>query len=123
MTKALIFDLDNCLAAANEIGEDLYKPAFEAIRRANRGRLSSEALERAFAEMWRHPFDWVAARHNFSELMLAAGWLVFVGMEVSHPMHGYGDLDILAELPAQRFLVTSGFRRLQESKIRALKLA
>jgi putative hydrolase of the HAD superfamily len=28
----------------------------------------------------------------------------------------------LSELPANRFLVTSGFRRLQESKIRALQL-
>ena len=37
-------------------------------------------------------------------------------------MRGYGDLAELSELPAQRFLVTSGFRRLQESKIRALGL-
>src|SRR4051812_36804536 len=35
-------------------------------------------------------------------------------------MHGYPDLHTLAELGAQLFLVTSGFRRLQDSKIRAL---
>jgi putative hydrolase of the HAD superfamily len=66
--------------------------------------------------------DWVAARHGFSDEMLEAGWRVFVAMEVVGPMRGYGDLAALAELPAQRFLVTSGFRRLQESKIRALNL-
>lgn len=38
-------------------------------------------------------------------------------LEVTTPMQGYGDLDVLKELPVQRFLVTSGFRRLQESKI------
>jgi FMN phosphatase YigB (HAD superfamily) len=65
----------------------------------------------------------VAAKYSFSEAMLAAGWRVFVAMEVARPMHGYGDLPILAELPAQLFLVTSGFRRLQESKIKALNLA
>ncbi len=32
MIKALIFDLDNCLAAANEVEEHLFEPAFEAIR-------------------------------------------------------------------------------------------
>jgi FMN phosphatase YigB (HAD superfamily) len=85
MTKALIFDLDNCLAPANEVGEELFEPAFDAIRRANHGTVSNEALELAFAD--------------------------------------YGDLPILAELPAQHFLVTSGFRRLQESKIKALNLA
>jgi FMN phosphatase YigB (HAD superfamily) len=35
MINALIFDLDNCLAAAREVGEELYHPAFEAMRHAN----------------------------------------------------------------------------------------
>ena len=121
--KALIFDLDNCLAPAREVGEALYAPAFAAIRQANQGGLSEQLLEEAFAEIWRHPLDWVAAKYHFSEAMRAAAWRVFGTMEVTHPMFGYGDLAVLAELPGQRFLVTSGFRRLQESKIRALKLA
>jgi putative hydrolase of the HAD superfamily len=123
MKRALIFDLDNCLAAANEVGEDFFAPAFDAIRQANRGTVSDAALEQAFADMWRHPLDWVAERYGFPEAMLVAGWRVFASMEVSRPMCGYGDLAVLAELPAQRFLVTSGFRRLQESKVAALNLA
>ena len=121
-TKALIFDLDNCLAAANEVGVDLFGPAFDAIREANHGALSDETLLQAFADTWRHPLDWVAAKYGFSKAMLLAAWDVFVMMEVNRPMVGYGDLAILAELPVQRFLVTSGFRRLQESKIAALNL-
>ena len=35
MTKAIIFDLDSCLAAADEVGEQLFAPAFAAIRAAN----------------------------------------------------------------------------------------
>lgn len=123
MTQALIFDLDNCLAAATEVGVEVVEPAFAAMRQANRGMVSEEVLEQAFADVWRHPLDWVAAKYGFSEAMRAAGWREFVGMEVMHPMHGYGDLPILAQLPAQRFLVTSGFRRLQESKIKRLNLA
>ena len=122
MIKAIIFDLDNCLAAANEVGEDLYKPAFDAIRQASNGTISEEVLEQAFQDCWRHPLDWVAARYGFSDSMLAAGWRVFVTLEVTRPMHGYDDLAVLAELPVQRFLVTSGFLRLQESKIKALKI-
>jgi putative hydrolase of the HAD superfamily len=123
MTKGLIFDLDNCLAAAREVGEELYEPAFDAIRQANQGTVPNDALEQAFADVWRHPLDWVAARYGFSEAMLAAGWRVFARMEVTHPMEGYGDLATLPELSGKRFLVTAGFRRLQESKIKALKLA
>ena len=37
-------------------------------------------------------------------------------------MEGYADLGALADLPLPRFLVTTGFRRLQESKIAALGL-
>jgi len=122
MIKAIIFDLDNCLAAANEVGEDLYKPAFDAIRQASNGTISEEVLEQAFQDCWRHPLDWVAARYGFSDSMLAAGWRVFVTLEVTRPMYGYDDLTIVAELPVQRFLVTSGFRHLQESKIKALKI-
>jgi putative hydrolase of the HAD superfamily len=122
MIKALIFDLDNCLAAADEVGQQLYEPAFRAIRQANHGTLSDAALDGAFADCWRHPLDWVAAQHGFSEAMLSAGWSVLVTTEVTRPMRGYGDLGSLATLPAQRFLVTSGFRRLQESKIKALNL-
>src|SRR5262249_46752537 len=43
-------------------------------------------------------------------------------IEVTGPLQGYRDLSLLAELEVQRFLVTSGFRRLQESKIKALNL-
>ena len=120
MIKAIIFDLDNCLAAANEVGEDLYAPAFEAIRNANRGTLTSEQLAEAFNECWRHPLDFVAKKFGFSQEMLTAGWKVFSETFVQTPMNGYDDIAFLRELPMELYLVTSGFRRLQESKIKAL---
>jgi FMN phosphatase YigB (HAD superfamily) len=123
MIEALIFDLDNCLAAAREVGDAFYRPAFEAIRQANRGAVPLETLDHAFDDIWRHPLDWVAERHGFSREMTAAGFSVFSTLEVDRKLSGYGDLSVLSELPARRFLVTSGFRRLQESKISALDLA
>ena len=120
MIRAIIFDLDNCLSAADEPGKGLLEPVFDAIRRVNHGRLSDEALAEAFSDCWRHPLDFVAKKHGFTEEMLGAGWAVSVRLEVAAPMNGYADLRMLAELPILRFLVTSGFRRLQESKIKAL---
>jgi phosphoglycolate phosphatase-like HAD superfamily hydrolase len=121
MIKALIFDLDNCLAAANEVGEELFEPAFEAIRTANRGTLTLEQLTEAFKECWRHPLDFLAQRFGFSKEMLAAGWKVFSQTVVETSMKGYGDLAVLRGLPFDLYLVTSGFRGLQESKVKALQ--
>ena len=122
MIRAVIFDLDNCLAAANEVGERLFGPAFEAMRNANHGRLSEAELEEALGECWRRPLDDVAHTYGFSREMLAAGWKIFAETIVETPMKGYEDIAFLRELPAQLYLVTSGFRRLQESKIKALGL-
>lgn len=117
---AIIFDLDNCLAAADEVGEQLLEPAFNAIRAANDGALTGSGLDAAFRDCWVHSFDFVAAKHNFTPAMRAAGWGAFRRIEVRTPMRGYGDLALLPSLGDRRFLVTSGFRRLQESKVRAL---
>jgi len=120
MIRAIIFDLDNCLSAADEPGKEFLEPVFDAIRRVNHGRLSDEALAEAFSDCWRLPLDYVAKKHGFTEDMLGAGWAASVGLEVAMPMRGYADLSTLPELQVLRFLVTSGFRRLQESKIKAL---
>lgn len=122
MIKAIIFDLDNCLASAREPGEALFQPAFDAIRAAAGHAFPEPALRAAFQDIWSHPFNWVAERHRFTNEMREAGWRVFQTLEVNTPMRGYGDLEVLGRLPLRRFLVTSGFRRLQESKIRALNL-
>jgi putative hydrolase of the HAD superfamily len=120
---AVIFDLDNCLAAADEPGEALLAPVFGAVRAANDGTLTAAALDAAFHDCWFHAFDWAAARHGFSHEMRRAGWDAFRQIEVRGVMRGYGDLDLLPTLGDLRFLVTSGFRRLQESKVRALEVA
>ena len=120
MIKAIIFDLDNCLAAADETGRQLLVPTFDAIRRANHGTLTDEALERAFAACWGHSLDSVAQKYGFSNEMLAAGWAENARAEVKVPMRGYPDLEAIRVLPARLFLVTSGFRRLQESKVHVL---
>jgi FMN phosphatase YigB (HAD superfamily) len=123
LIKALIFDLDSCLAAADEVGGQLFEPAFQAIRSVNHGTVAEEQLQSAFKDCWRFPFDHIADKYGFSPVMRGAGFAAFKQIEVRHAMQGYGDLHELAQLPARLFLVTSGFRRLQESKVKALGIA
>jgi HAD superfamily hydrolase (TIGR01549 family) len=120
MITAAIFDLDNCLAPTKEFEESLFVPAFDAIRRANVGSHSEQELQLAFSDCLVHALDWVAARHGFTDEMLEAAWQVMATLEVNGTLRGYGDLHVLTTLPLRRYLVTSGFRCLQLSKIRAL---
>jgi putative hydrolase of the HAD superfamily len=89
MTKAIIFDVDSCLAAADEVGEQLFAPAFAAIRAANDGSIPQESC-------WPRSPSAGASRSMPSPTnpgaMRAAGWQVFRQTEVTGPIYGYGDL-------------------------------
>ena len=114
-----IFDLDNCLIDALSVGS-LFEPAFEAVRRANQGALTPAVLEEALNQCWYTAFDLVADRYGFTPAMRSAGWEEFRQMEVRTPPQAYPDLGLVPSIPLRRYLMTSGFRRLQNSKIDAL---
>lgn len=120
MIKAIFFDLDNCLAAADETGRGHFAPMYAAVRAANHGALDDASLEAAFEDTWVHAFDFVARKRGFTDAMYQAGYAVLRQIEVTSLMYGYGDLQVVPELDCRKFLITSGFRRLQESKVRAL---
>ncbi|MBB6252751.1 HAD family hydrolase [Nitrospirillum iridis] len=123
MIRLVIFDLDNCLAPADGIGASRMQPVFDGITAANAGTLAPDALAAAFADIWRHPLDWVSATHGFSPAMRQAAWAATAAVEVPGGMTDYGDLPVLDELGLPLHLVTSGFRRLQSSKVAALGIA
>lgn len=57
MTKAIIFDLDSCLSAADEPGQQLYAPTCAAIIHTNQGSHSSSVLQNAFGNGVGQRFD------------------------------------------------------------------
>jgi len=120
LKQAILFDLDNCLAPADQAGPHLLQPVFDAIQRANAGTLPPARLAQARQELWRRPYDVVARQQGFSEPMFRAGWDAYRELEVVGPLAGYDDLAVLGQLGLPCFLVTAGFRRLQESKVDAL---
>lgn len=117
--QVAIFDLDNCLMDARVVGP-LFEPAFDAIRRANQGMLTPAVLEQSLHQCWYTAFDLVATRYHYTPAMREAGWNAFSQMQVGDGLEGYTDLALVPNIPLRRYLVTSGFRRLQTSKIRAL---
>ncbi len=88
MTKAIIFDLDSCLAAADEVGGCSHRrlrrsarSTMAASRKTSCGRPSPSAVA---SRSMPSPTNTVAMR--------AADWQVFRQTEVTGPMYGCGDL-------------------------------
>ena len=121
--QAILFDLDNCLCDSREAGEALFAPAFAAMAQANHGHLSEERLHQAFEECWYTSLDLVAQRYGFTPWMYDAGHAAFTKLDVTQPLKGYPDLQVLPRLAVDKHLVTSGFRRLQQTKVDALGIA
>lgn len=118
--KVAIFDLDNCLSPADQVGEHVFAPVFSAIRQTSREQLSEARIKQILADCWVLSFDQVAKRYQFSPETIAAGYEAYAQLRVEEPFVGYPDIYVVPRLPVRRYLVTTGFRRFQDSKIKAL---
>jgi putative hydrolase of the HAD superfamily len=100
-------------------------PLESAVLAANtgRGRIPSEHVRRALVAARRRSFDEVAEEFRLPAPLRAAWADANAALEVSVPLAPYDDVEALAALSVPRFLVTTGFRRFQESKIAALGVA
>lgn len=122
--RALICDLDNTLFAARTVPRTTVQPAIEAVRAANRaGPMIPEArLGEALEACWDRSFDEVARLYALPEALCRAWEAAAEQLEVTEQLELYPDVAVLWSLPLRLFLVTTGYRRFQESKIRVLGL-
>ena len=125
MIRALICDLDNTLFPARSVPQPTVQPALDAVRAVNRATalLAEAQLERALEACWDHPFDEVARMYGLPERLCRVWNETAEQLEVTAPLQLYPDVALLWALPLRFFLVTTGYRRLQESKIAVLGLA
>ena len=123
--RAVICDLDNTLFSARSVPRSAVQSVLDAVRAANQAaRLLPEArLEEALEACWDRSFDEVAKRYALPEPLCRA-WAAAAGqLEVTEKLQPYPDVAVLWRLPVRRFLVTTGYRRFQKSKIAALGIA
>ena len=124
MLRAAVFDLDHTLFDPRSLPDTLFREVGVRVRTAAAGLVPAVVLEAALEDAWRLPFDRVVARHRLPEAVTAAWRDAVSAIEVSAPLAPYPDVpSVLEQLTLRRFLLTTGFRRLQESKLRQLGIA
>ena len=118
--KAIIYDLDNTIFPVSSIGEKLFGPLFDAIAESGQHNDSMDAIKYA---IMRTPFRIVAQRHNFSDELTQKGIDIQETIDYKDEMNTFEDYPEIKNIPGERFLVTTGFKTMQLSKIRQLGIS
>jgi putative hydrolase of the HAD superfamily len=115
--KALILDLDNTLYAVSTIAGELFAPLFKVLSES--GELNDH-LDAVKQDLMRKPYQWVAETHGFSDDLTKRGLELLRNAVYNGPIQPFPDYAEIRRLPLQKFLVTSGFPAMQQSKIKGM---
>jgi len=117
--RAIIFDLDNTIYPVSSIGEKLFKSLFQLI--VENGEYNGD-FEKIKGEIMRRPFQFVADDFSFSENLKSECLKLFLDLTYDEPMKPFDDYEYVRKLQGIKFLVTTGFTKLQNSKILQLNI-
>lgn len=117
--KAVIFDLDNTIYPVASIAKKLFHSLYELIERD--GRYVGE-FEEIKQHIERKPFQVVAAEFEFDNELTSNALALLADLEYRDTMAPFDDYPLTKDFDCLKFLVTTGFTRLQWSKIKQLGL-
>jgi putative hydrolase of the HAD superfamily len=118
--RAVIFDLDNTIYPVHSIGEELFATLFRLIEEEGR---HAERMDRIRDEIMRRPFQLVATDHGFSEALTQKGLALLKDLTYEGKIEPFEDYPSVRRLQVDKFLVTTGFLKLQQSKVARMNLA
>ena len=117
--KAIILDLDNTIYLVSSIGEKLFKSLFQLITESGDYKGNFNQIR---TEIMRTPFQKVADAFSFGSRLKAEGIKLLKKTSYEDTMEPVESYSYIRELPCKKFLVTTGFTTMQNSKIKQLDL-
>ncbi|RZL14774.1 MAG: HAD family hydrolase [Pedobacter sp.] len=114
--KALIFDLDDTIYATKSVVSDMYKDLFALLK----PKVSETVFGNIQEDILTTPFHIIADRYAIDRDLRDQGLKICLEMDFEGPMQTFADYKLTLNNSADRYLVTAGYIRLQESKIRQL---
>lgn len=112
--KALILDLDNTIYPVPSIGPKLFKDLFTLIEQSGAYRGDLALIK---ADIMRRPMQWVAKEYQFSEQLTQECLDLLENLTYNGPIEAFPDYEYVRKLPCKKYLVTTGFAKMQHSKI------
>jgi putative hydrolase of the HAD superfamily len=120
--KALIFDLDNTIYPVSSIADNLFAKLF-AVLDNHSGTINlgdEDRVNKIKEEMTRRPFQYIADKYELDKALNDKIVDTLRTMTYDLPMQAFEDYHHLRQIPLDKFLVTTGFIKLQMSKVKQL---
>lgn len=122
MIKAIFFDLDNCILETRSLGEDILDPVLEPLTASD---LPNEVKKSVAEALWHSAYEDVFTQFNIPAPLAEDIRKAARNLELpkDKKIKSYGDEEIIRTFPVKKFLVTTGFKKFQQSKIDSLGIA
>jgi len=124
MKRALILDLDNTIYPVSSIADNLFAQLFKTLDQysdsINIG--NTYRVTQIKDEMTRRPFQHVADKFQLDDELRNKMVDTLKNMTYDLPMQPFEDYKHIRSIPMDKFLVTTGFVKLQMSKIKMLSI-
>jgi putative hydrolase of the HAD superfamily len=119
MKRALILDLDNTIYPVSSVAEKMFGKLFKLI---DEHMTDKQTAAEAKVELTRRPYQQVADEHGFSAELKQQGIDYLKYLTYDQPMQIYPEYEVLKSVKIDKFLVTTGFTKLQFSKVKMLNI-
>jgi putative hydrolase of the HAD superfamily len=119
MKRALMLDLDNTIYPVSSIAERLFGELFKLI---DDGLEDKSAAAAAKLELTRRPFQHVADEFGFSAELKDKGVKLLNNLTFDLPMQAFSAYEDIRAINIDKYLVTTGFTKLQMSKVKMLNI-
>lgn len=120
MIRGIIFDLDMCILDTHTLSGPFFEPVLSALYGSN---LSQELKEKVDRRLWTTSLDDTVELYGVPKETADRMREAYAHIEVPDGIKSFGDEEVIRDLPVKKILVTSGFRKFQETKIRKLGIA
>jgi putative hydrolase of the HAD superfamily len=119
MKHALILDLDNTIYPVSSIAERLFGKLFKLI---DEGLEDRSAAAAAKLELTRRPYQHVADEFGFGTELKDKGVQLLNNLTFDSPMQAFSEYEDIRAINIDKYLVTTGFTKLQMSKVKMLNI-
>jgi putative hydrolase of the HAD superfamily len=117
--KAIIFDLDNTIYPVHSIADKAFTSLYQLIMEYKE---QAGQIDKIKADIMRRPFHLTAKDFHFSEELISRGTALLNELEYKGKIEPFEDYAFARNLPLDKFLVTTGFLKLQQSKVTGMKI-